>query len=274
MEIIKLYYPLLFIIIPLLFAFRIKHSNKTEYPIPINFGGVLNYSITIKSKLLYRVLISVSFIPSLAYYSVYDYSALFPKYLTMQVFYDKQGILENLKQYSSDELKSMHIDTNFLVRDTVYFRSLDQEINKFSAISNFFSSPDVFKHSEGKTSFIVEKIGTFQRYQIKESAGEVVHQLDRPENTPLNVKSYFEKINSRNDYLELSLFDLVKGYIILKPLFKETIADNNKLDGARFNHILCGLTKVRVFPLPTFSNTIYLLQHGNQYIPVGYAIYK
>lgn len=274
MELVQLYYPLLFILVPLFAAFKVKKSGKVEYTIPITFGGVIKYTISLKGIFLYRLLLFTSFIPTLLFYTFYDYSKLFPKNLSLEIFYDKEGIMTNLNKYSPNELSKMNIDTNFSVRDTFYFRSLDKEIQKFTNIKTFFSTVNGSMHSEGYTSFIVEKINGCQKYQIKESNGEVTHLLEQPENTPLKIKSFFDKMNSPNDYIEVTLLDIVRGGIILKPLFKQTIAENNKSDGARFNHCLCGLTKINVFPLPNYSNTIYLLKYGNRFIPVGYAIYK
>lgn len=274
MEIVKLYYPLLFIVIMLLVAFRIRKREGLKINIPVSLGSILKFPIEIDNIIVFRLLLCFSIFPTLITYSLYDYSKFFPKHLTMQVFYDKEGIMKNLKDYSKKELSEMNVDVDFATRDTFYFRSLDNEIRNSTSINCFFSNNCGDIHSDGETSFIVNKIGVFQRYQVTESSGFLLHEINNPDSIPKTIKSYFNKMVSPYDYIQISIFDLFKGYITIRPEFMQIIAEKNKSDGARYNHRLCGLTRVKVFPYPEFSNTIYLLKYNDRFIPVGYAIYK
>lgn len=274
LAIIKLYGPFCVSLIIFLFFFRIKRSDQ-ESNISISLFGLLDYQIPIKKAFLYKSLIIFSSLIPLTFYLGMDYSCFFPKNITMEVFYDKQGILDNLKQYSKTELEELNINIDFEKRDKFYFSDLDDHLQNLNLTDTFFTIKDAIIHSEGKASFVVEKISDCQNYFIKEANGELEHFLEHPRTRVRIVRSFFDKMNSRNDYLSPTLDDIfIKHSFIIRPLFKQIIAEDNKSDGTIFNHQLCGMTKIQFFPIPSFSNTIYLFECQGKLIPIGYAVYK
>ena len=122
----------------------------------------------------------------------------------------------------------------------------------------------------------MDKSDGLQKYFIRESSGELTHSLEQPGKMNVTFKTIFDKVNSQNDYLNPSLHDIyVRQEIILKPIFKQIIAENVRSEGVIFHHTLYGLTKVTFFPFPEYGNTIYLFETDDKLlIPIGYAIYR
>lgn len=267
-EIINLYYPVIISVL-LLFLLAFKKLEIEKKSIPVSLFEVVKFDLPISHiNYIRAIIIILCFIP--LYYSFSrDYSAFFPKEFSMEVFYDNEGILDLLDTFDEDELSKFKISKDLDVRDTHYFRILDEEIRNNSIAQSFFTKENCTIHSSGNTTFRVEKVDGFQKYHIYESKGELQHFLDCPQEKQLCIKSFFEKLPSNNDYLNTRM-----SSIILRPKFKQTIAEKNKSDGIIFNHVLYGITKIKIFPTITYSNTLYLFEYKDSLYPIGYAVYR
>ena len=83
-------------------------------------------------------------------------------------------------------------------------------------------------------------------------------------------------IGARPNHIRISLLKLLKSpVVVLMPEFKQIFSVEAGGEDAPFHHTLIGLTKVYLFPFPSFSDTVYLwkLSDGS-IIPVGYGIYE
>lgn len=131
-------------------------------------------------------------------------------------------------------------------------------------------------HSSGETSFIVEKVEGIQKYHISESHGEVLHILEMPNRASKQFKTFFEKMVTSGDYINPPIWQLVtRRSVILRPQFKQVLAQNIKAEGILFHHTVVGVTKVKIYPWPDFSNTVYFADfRGVGLVPVAYAIYR
>jgi hypothetical protein len=193
----------------------------------------------------------------------------------MEVFFDKKGIRDSCKAFSKEELEMLGVPDNYEELQSIYYDDVKLEVRGIFQKGEDFLIPTENVHSQGETSFYVEKLPGIQRYHIKDSEGKLTHAIEISEEPMLQFKSFFERLNSRHDYLEPSLSEmLIKHSVILQPRFKQIFAKNLKSEGRSFNHILVALTKVTFFPYPRLSNTIYLFELDDTVIPVGYAIYR
>lgn len=274
---VKLYGPLLLFLILMIIVFTVKKSDKMTY-INLNLLGLAQYRISISNVILSRVMILLTALISLSAYLYCDYSKFFPNdKLKMEVFFEKKGIQESLKAFTKQELNELNIvSENYEKYQSVYYNDLDKELRKILHTQCFFTLKDGIIYSEGETSFVIEKIAGLQNYYIRESKGELNHVLERPNDKQISFKSFFEKVNSSNDYLTPSLIDIyIKHAVILKPRFKQIIAEYYRSDGVIFHHTLYGITKIKLFPFPMYSNTIYLYENKTVgLIPIGYAVYR
>ncbi len=266
-NIFSLYYPILISAILIIIIYNQKLTEQIK--LPLKFLEVFQIDLPIHSKYIkgFFILLAVCF--PLYCNVTRDYSRFFPKEFSMEVFYDKEGINETLDTYSPADLENLGVQKDLSIRDTVYFSKLDEEIRKINIANNFFTRKDCIIHSTGSTNFKVEKVDGLQKYHVYESKGELQHFLECSQEKQVCLKSFFEKLPSNSDYITGSF-----SSIIIIPKFKQTIAEKNRSDGIIFNHILYGLTKIKIFPTITYSNTLYLFEYNGKLYPIGYAVYK
>lgn len=274
-EIVKLYIPgVLFFFFLILFIVSKRKDEKTFNLSFEKFG--INLNIPIKSFILQKVILLFLGIFSLTFYLTYDFSKFFPEKLKMEVFFDDEGIEKCLSRYTEKEIKELNIiNKNFEKHQLEYYRTLDKEVKRLLDL-DFFSIKSHEIHSEGKTTFIVDKTQGIHNYYISESIGELMHFAEKPRAKPISFVSYFEKTKSPSDKITVGFYDIfIKNKVILKPRFKQIVAESIKSEGKEFDHILGGYTVVNFFPIPRFSNTIYLLEVDSVgLVPIGYAVYR
>lgn len=274
LELAKLYLPLGITFILVIFIFA-KIKNEREYIFKIQKFG-LELVIPIKSFFIKKLLLVIVAFLIFAIYVNYDYSSYFPNELTMEVFFDKEGIDDCLELFTDEEIEELNIlKKGYEKFQNNYYEKVNDEAREILNIE-FLSLNKKYVHSEGETSFIVEKGKGFQTYYIKEAEGELKHFVEIPRSKVRTFNTFFEKISSPSDKISIEFGDIfIKRNVILKPRFKQIIAENIKSEGKEFDHILCGYTIVEFFPIPKFSNTIYLLEEeGIGLIPIGYAVYR
>src|SRR5574341_476789 len=194
----------------------------------------------------------------------------------MEVFYDQHGIGESLAVFTPAELASLGYDSKNAALCSVYYTDLDKKLKEIMRLDKFFLLQEGILHSKGETSFKISKISGIQNYYIVESKGEVVHVLERPQLPSVAFKSFFERLPSSYDYIRPSLRNIfIDRSIVLRPRFKQLLAEQNKAESTLFDHVLVGATKVFILPVPRFSNTVYFFElRGVGLVPIGYAVYK
>lgn len=275
----KIYGPILLAVALFLLAISIKRGQNLGY-IELNptFLGISIFKcdLPIANTWVARGLLVCISLGTLSLPLFLDYSAFFPRHLEMEVFFDNEGILESLKIFSAQELKQVRVPDNFQEFQSRYYDDVNAEIRKmFQTEEDFYLDPSQV-HSQGHCFTVAEKLFGLQRYHIRESYGEVVNVVERPSKPALQVKSFFEKLNSHHDYINPPLRQLlIRRNFIVQPRFKQIFAANLKAEGTSFHHTLVGLFKVTFFPLPKFSNTIYMMELDDVgLIPVAYAIFR
>lgn len=262
------------------FVFLIKKSDKRPKEIVLNIFGFVHFPVSITNVYVIKVLLMIFAFLFLSYYLFMDFSSFFPERLEMQVYFSPQKLKENLSLYSEAELKERNIIyNNFEKYQDEYYRNLDDRLKKLvndTMLEGFFTRNKTDIHSEGETTFIVEKIKGIHNYYIKESNGQLNHILAEARTEKFEFRSLFEKHKSDNDFINPSLWDIILRHeIIIMPSFKESIVEIYSSSNTKYDHRLYGLTKIYTFPYPKFSNTIYLYEKPNiGLIPIGYAVYK
>jgi len=275
---LKLYAPFLFSLLFFVSIFLVKKTRRgTAITIrPPLFFEMVEFKIPISSIVKTRSVLALAAIVPLVIPLFLDFSSFFPAHLKMEVFYDEQGIRDSFTQFEDSEIKTLNIPTDYSSYRERYYQDLDSEVKRMLDIPIFFDAKEGSIHSSGQTSFVVEKVEGIQKYHISESSGELLHTLELPNQPPKQFKTFFEKLPTREDYLSPSIWHiLAKHTIIIRPQFKQILAQNIKTEGVVFHHSVVGVTKVTIFPWPDFSNTIYLASFpGVGLVPIAYAIYR
>ena len=273
---LNLIYPFLAAIFLLLCLPFIKTTDENK----ITFSplGWISFDLHIKSKIVINLLIIILSLALLAFPAFRDYSKFFPSRYDMEVFFDEKGIESTLKDYAKDEIESLNLNDQWREERKEYLNNLTSDISIILGIDSFFIKGHEYIHSEGSTTFFVEKVEGWQKYHIKEAKGNLKHVLDLPKSKQTKTfHSKFELQSTRNNYITATISDIYLTYTkILKPHFKQIASLTPGGDEIIYHHSLIALIKVRFFPISKIGDTIYLVKSKDEitWVPIGYAIYK
>lgn len=272
----KLYLPVVFSLFSLVALFLTVKGEKRTLVKLRPLGGFVELEIPITNMFLVRSSLLLAVPMFLSLYLFYDYARLYPQHFRMEVFFDEAGIESSLEEFSPYQIASLSIPKEFGRYRLEYFEGLDTELRRLFGVSEFFSVKEGHVHSTGQAYTIVEKMTGWQKYHVTESQGEVTHILEIPDRLPRQFYTRFEKLASKDDYLEFTLADLIsRRSMMLRTQYKQILVENRLAEGVLFKRTLVGITKLTVFPWPHVSNTVYLARfEGTGLVPIGYAIYR
>ena len=275
--IFRLYGPLVIVLLALIGAFSVERGKSDPHlkfvPFDLNF---LEIEVPISNIVLTRTVLGVLALLSLTVALLADYTELYPETLKMNVFFDQQGIYKVLRSFSKSERIELGIIEDYEPHQKTYYQMIDEELGRVLGARLAFADHREDIHSEGETTFIVKKVSGIQRYHLEESEGKLQHVLERRREAPLRFMTFFEKKNSSRDYFEGNLWNLIAGRgCILAPMFNQILAENMRTSGRIFDHAIVGVTRVRLYPFPCYSTTLYLSVIENVgLVPIGYAVYR
>jgi hypothetical protein len=265
------------VLLALIGAFSVERSKSDPHlkfvPFELDF---LEIEVPISNIVLARTVLGILALLSMTAALLADYSELYPESLKMNVFFDQQGIYKTLRSFSKSECLELGIVEDYEPHQKIYYRMIDEELERVLGVRLAFVDHREDIYSEGETTFIVEKVSGVQRYHLEESEGKLRHVLERRREAPLHFMTFFEKKSSSRDYFEGDLWKLLTGRgCIIAPLFNQILAENMKTSGRIFDHAVVGVTRVRLYPFPCYSTTLYLSVVENVgLVPIGYAVYR
>lgn len=205
-----------------------------------------------------------------------DYSTFFPKELKMEVFYDQAGLDDALKVFTVDELRRAGCDPAQWKDQAAIYSNLDAFVQQFAHIPQFggFASRQLF--STGETKFVTVRVSAWHTYHVTDARGELRNALDAPGHAPVAFYSFFEKVDTRQDYITPSPLDLfLRNSVVIAPRFKQYVAENRTSSSVQAPMTLLAVTKIKVLPRPFLSQTVYFAERSGQTpTPFAYAIYK
>lgn len=237
--------------------------------------GVLTLPLKLKrSAFVYGFCVSAAF-SSVAVLFVRDYASFFPSQLQLEVFYDRAGIEATMAALGVTP-RELGLASNWWLLRSAYYRNLDRETESaMKGVAPFFEEADPAVHSSGDALFVVKKTSGWQNYHVERAEGEIVHKLDAPNRLPQELLTSFEKLETKYDYLRPTITDLVwRRRVIIQPRFKQYLAPRRKVADVPFKVSVVGMTAITVFPLPEFTNTLYLADvPGQGLVPIAYGVY-
>jgi hypothetical protein len=208
-----------------------------------------------------RITLFIAAVVPLTSYLFWDYSSFFPPDFDLELFYDTEGIEVGLKSlYGTRPRIAIHPNYDAWLRH--YLEEVDVKISTITGIPRFFSSGNVYSLGECHNSW--DKIGIWQEYHMVHSEGELLHVLEAPHKIELRTR--FEKVPTKNDYLKVGLTEILKG-LVVRTEYKQILTD-------RFSVSLVALTRVRSLPWPRASNTVYFTKSDEGLVPVAWGVFK
>lgn len=278
---VRLYLPMLAGIVAIAAMIAVRQQarrlNVSGEPAIIELDlGLIRLPIRVRRSFLLYAICVCALLWSGAIAITRNYASLFPSKLNMEVFYDRDGLEATIDALPLHDRDALHMAQRWWEIRATYYQRLDREIT--SALPHtprFFAGGELAVHSTGETTFVVKKVSGWQRYHIEVAEGELLHTLELPNQTPRQLLTAFAKLDTSSDYLNPSLSDLVmrRGFVI-RSRFKQYFGAMKVAHGAAFKVSIVGVTRVTLFPLPDFSNTLYLADmQGVGLVPIAYAVY-
>jgi hypothetical protein len=157
---------------------------------------------------------------------------------------------------------------------TKYYKVIDKKLQEWLSISMFKMLKKGHVRSEGKTTIVTEKIQGIHKYKITESEGTLTHYIERARHDTVSFLTFFKKQNTPNDTLNITMLNFLGRRMIIKPKFKQIMAENYNSAGVQYDHVLVGVTVIRFFPFPRYSDTFYFIEDEGELVPIGFAVYK
>ena len=272
MDFIQLYLPFFGSLSLLYFAFKAKFGSDEVLRVE-KFG----FHFVITKALAGRVAFLMGACSMFPYYLTMDYSKFFPTHMEVETFYDQDGIRETLKIFSEDELTNLGVIKNYSEYADEHYKYLDDQLKEVLRPfeKGFFSVKQGSVYSKGTTSIHVEKTDGIHNYYVKESSGSFTHILEAPKMKSISYLSYFEKKATSRDFIRPTVLQiLIDREYLLSTEYKQILAEHRNSNGSEFDHKLLVATKLYLFPMPSFSNSVYLKEVGDKRIPIAYAVYK
>lgn len=283
---ISFYLPLAIAVLLLLLAVlmplpRVKGAGRPEWQLEMHLLGLsIPLGLKLKHAWLIRLTVAVIAVGLVFKALTLNFAEFFPQRLAMDVYFDERGIARNLTAFSAADLTDLDMAENW----GPYLAQYDLEVRKslFALWQRGSSRPIPqtadfirnFLHARGETTFRVRRVGVFS-YLISDSEGKLVYDFEPPGRPSWRFTTFFKLRGSSYNHIKPSLWRLIKSpSMAIRPEFKQILSiEEGGLD-APFDHVVIGLTKIYLLPIPTFTETVYFWRMPNgRTVPIGYAIY-
>jgi hypothetical protein len=252
-------------------AVNVDFLSLFQIPLPININFPLR-GIYLKWLLFFITLIIAIF-----YYLNLNFASFFPQKLEMTVHFNERiGINKLVQELEVDEINGLKINYDTL-EITNFFNQSDLIIKKYLNYKNYYSTAIMQNNdmleTTGITTFVVEKVGGIQNYQIVSAEGEVRHRKKiKGTETEEKLTTKFQKVISQNDKISVNSLSQLFNKIIIAPKFSQSLVINGK-GNELLEEYLYGVTIIKTLPYPKFTSTLYFVLKGDVLIPIGYAEY-
>ena len=210
-----------------------------------------------------------------------DFSKFFPAHLRMDVYFDESGIKDLLANFDSADLAAAELNRDWVKCRPQYDNGVKRVLARsWSRVDPRYISDTTRMaggntQGKGTTSFVVERVG-IMAYRIVEGRGELQHTSDIPGREIRPFTTFFELRDSPQNHLRPSVLALIRSpSIVIRPEFKQALSSDPHRDiHIPFDHVMVGMTRIRLLPFPAFGNSLYLWRGAcGGSVPIGYAVY-
>jgi hypothetical protein len=285
--VVRFYGPLLIAVVvlsALLLGPRVTAGSQVELEMGVSVG-VLGFKIPLETWFKNGQLVQIGGIFAalgcVAYALTIDFSHYFPSRLRMDVYFDKKGLSRTLRTFSKSELSEIAPPSDWETKIEQYDASVLEGLRLLWSARGAEDAPpaaDIRRdsvHAQGETKLCVIRSG-WLLYKISEGSGLLQIGLDVRNRNTFRFRSEFHLRESADNYIRPNPFHLLRSpTVVLRPEFKQVFQIERGGPDAPFDHLVIGLTKLRLLPTPSFTDTIYLWRGpDDETIPVAYAIYS
>jgi len=227
-----------------------------------------------RSKLgLLRLAFGIAALTSFLFVGGRDYSSFFPHRFKIRVYFDDAELLKALGEFNKEELASLNLKGNWQTTRGMYFRDLNQRLDKAKEAFRFYPT----KTYGGGDGVIVGQMAHWgiQKYRIVEGHGNLVFANDDTRGEATTLVTAYELRDTPENFITVGFLDIYRMKpLVIMPEFnqviKRTMGSQKEID-----HVLCTATKIKFMPYVDIGTTIYLFkQDDGRRVPIGYAIYE
>ncbi|WP_144290014.1 hypothetical protein [Ideonella sp. A 288] len=211
-----------------------------------------------------------------------DFSKYFPRRLKLDAYFDPKGIARTLATFRPEDLVRMNIESNWLNHLADYDSDVVSSLKRvWNALGHTDPWPDPkeespreYFHCSGETTFVVQRKGLLT-YKVVEAEGQLLYSADYPRRERKDFGGVFSLRDTSASYIRPNLIDLIKSpTVLIAPEFMQVFRVDSWRNEGPFDHILIAATRIALFPLPSFGDSIYLWKGPTgRWIPIAYCIY-
>jgi hypothetical protein len=199
----------------------------------------------------------------------------------MDVYFDQKGIKRTLRVFSDRDLADLIPASDWEMRVPRYDAEVVAGLNSLWLSRGTQNSPTLdnmgreLLHAQGETLLSVHRVN-WLLYKISSGKGSLELLLESRDQPVFRFRSEFYLRDTADNYIRPRLIDLCRSpSIILRPEFKQVFQIEHGGADAPFNHRVAAVTRIRLLPTPSFSDTVYLWRdYDGRTVPVAYAIYS
>lgn len=228
-----------------------------------------------------RLVTAIVGISCFAFALLIDFSKYFPRRLGMDVYFDQKGIQRTLRVFSDRDLADLVPASDWEARVSRYDAEVVAGLNSLWVSRGTQDSPTLenmgreLLHAQGETVISVNRVKLLL-YKVSSGKGSLELVLENRDRPVFRFRSEFYLRDTADNYLRPKFVDLFRSpNIMLRPEFKQVFQIEHGGADAPFNHRVVAVTKIRLLPTPSFSDTVYLWRDDDEKtVPVAYAIYS
>lgn len=247
--------------------------------------GILGFTIPLetwlKNEWMVQFIALSAALSSVLYSLAIDFSSYFPSRLKMDVYFDKKGLARSLRLFSPAELSDIAPAPNWDKTIEAYDASVLEGLRALWLTRGSDDAPPMLDirrdsvHAQGEAKLCVSRAG-WLLYKITEGSGSLQVGFDIRNRNTFRFRSEFYLRESSDNYIRPRPWDLLRSpSVVLRPEFKQVFQIERGGPDAPFDHVVIGLTKLRLLPTPSFTDTVYLWRTAEgDMVPVAYAIYS
>ena len=286
--VLRVYAPMLVGIVRLALAAFSPQIVPAGQRVDLEFGlqvGLLGLKVPLATWLenafAIRLTIGLIGVISIAFALSIDFSRHFPRRLLMDVYFDTKGISRTLRAFSERELADLRPPADWETRVARYDAEVVAGLNSLWSSRGIADAPALenmgrdLLHAQGETTIVVQR-ASWLLYRVVSGKGQLLLSLENRDRPVFKFRSEFYLRDTGDNYLRPGLLDLARSpTVMLRPEFKQVFKIEQGGADAPFDHRVAAVTKVRLLPTPSFSDTLYLWRDADEaLVPVAYAIYS
>lgn len=258
-------------------------AQAVEAEIKLAFIGIKVPLSTLEADffLIKSILLTAGVI-TLLYAINIDFSKYFPQRLELDAYFDQKGIYRTLGTFRQEDLAQLNVEADW----PNYLKNYDSDVvNSLKRVWKLLGhsdpwpdpteeSPREYFHCSGETTFVVKRKGLLT-YKIEEAEGQLLYSADYPRRERKDFGGVFSLRDTAASYIRPNPIDLIRSpSVLIAPEFMQIFRVDKWRNEGPFDHILVAATRITLFPLPSFGDSLYLWKGPTgRWVPIAYCIY-